>query len=726
MHAPAPDWRSGTAARRQLLLIALFSGLWAVVSGLAVFVLFTPGGDPATAVARRWAVGVSLVIAVASAAVIEWLRDRIEQRSDAAHRHGLGITITVLTLIIFELCSGAVEHLSQRGVEDASGLGAFARRVMESTVLDRRYPLYQPGDFDQLDRLWATWWMATKAPESEPARRILSLFDAADRERVLVCFESSDSVRLAPLGQETGPGVLALEVADCGRVLSPVSGPGRWELENTEELLLGLARRLDAASKRLGGSAGAPEPRRLAAESPLWRPLGISQREYAERIAVALNGLLFRRDLYDRAWFPDLDSDLARRLEEARDTTGPGAPSLPEVAELNAELLGATLGPAVPAFTARRWNAWRDLTAVGLVWLAASVTLVIGLIRLVLTEQPATLRGVARSALGGLRAGLWAAPIGLLGYGILMRGGFLVRELALEPERGMRWVASLITDGWVGLRFGMVPIALGQLAAVGDPVGLVATGAVALAAIVAIALRKRRRALEIAGVWFGIPIFLLLAQPLCSVETAALLLAAVISWAIPGLLLGAAVPIVRPAAKAPPVWPLVGWAVGAALAGLAWFWRDGAVLAIALLAIGAALLVRRNEPVRELWPGIAILTAAALGLGARASVSLGASQLFTEVRGLRIRAETGVAAGYPEAGRPIQEGWVAGPPWRGSWLSADSADRVRRSAYEAATARRLNVSLFTALGFWAMIGLLAAWSVQHDRLRPVATSPERG
>jgi hypothetical protein len=92
-----------------------------------------------------------------------------------------------------------------------------------------------------------------------------------------------------------------------------------------------------------------------------------------------------------------------------------------------------------------------------------------------------------------------------------------------------------------------------------------------------------------------------------------------IIWGVPGLLLGALVPMLRRAGRSPQSWALIGYGAAALLVLASVLTRNAWPLLPGLIALGSGVLFRRGMPVKEFWPFAALCVA--IGVSGAMSVA---------------------------------------------------------------------------------------------------------
>lgn len=92
-----------------------------------------------------------------------------------------------------------------------------------------------------------------------------------------------------------------------------------------------------------------------------------------------------------------------------------------------------------------------------------------------------------------------------------------------------------------------------------------------------------------------------------------------IIWGVPGLLLGALVPLLRRAGRKPESWALIGYGSAALLIAASLLTWHVWPLLPAAIALGSGLLFRRGMPVKEFWPFAALCVA--IGVSGAMSVT---------------------------------------------------------------------------------------------------------
>ena len=221
----------------------------------------------------------------------------------------------------------------------------------------------------------------------------------------------------------------------------------------------------------------------------------------------------------------------------------------------------------------------------------------------------------------------------------------------------------------------------------------------------------------------------------------AVLLGAVI-WAIPGLLLGGLVPLLKRAGHNPQSWAFIGY--GASLLLILAYLLTGAVWALipAAVALGSGVLFHRGMPVKEFWPFAALCVA----IGISGAMSLSQKLTFDGVLlalhhidelqppdALKTDQEK-VQERAAQAQLKLQQERV-GAAIVASMTPADlqylfavekdadarEADRKKQEELERQRAAKiLEIAITGSVGFWVTVGLLACWSM-YEREHGVET-----
>jgi hypothetical protein len=191
----------------------------------------------------------------------------------------------------------------------------------------------------------------------------------------------------------------------------------------------------------------------------------------------------------------------------------------------------------------------------------------------------------------------------------------------------------------------------------------------------------------------------------------AVLLGAVV-WGVPGLLLGALVPLLKRAGRSPQSWAMIGYGAAALLVLASMITQHAWPLIPAGVALISGLLFQRGMPVKEFWPFAALCVA--IGISGAMSVS----QSFT-FRGVLMQLHTIDAIRPPSPGESPE---VVAPivDWNPTEDEIKTAlrEKAKNDAEEAEAqkkadeaARVLEVSIAGSVGFWITVGLLACWSM---------------
>jgi hypothetical protein len=195
----------------------------------------------------------------------------------------------------------------------------------------------------------------------------------------------------------------------------------------------------------------------------------------------------------------------------------------------------------------------------------------------------------------------------------------------------------------------------------------------------------------------------------------ALLLGAIV-WTIPGVLLGALVPLLRVPSHSRKEWALIGYGAAALLMVATllrfllgttdqdyWWWP----FIPALLAAIAGLLFHRGMPVREFWPLAALCVAGGIS---------GATSIAQQV------TFAGVLQNLHKIDEMQQPEWphtptISEPPTGPKETTREATKQANGGMEESAEDRSkiLELAVSGSVGFWITVGLLACWSLyEHD------------
>jgi hypothetical protein len=167
----------------------------------------------------------------------------------------------------------------------------------------------------------------------------------------------------------------------------------------------------------------------------------------------------------------------------------------------------------------------------------------------------------------------------------------------------------------------------------------------------------------------------------------AVLLGAVV-WAIPGLLLGGLIPLLKRAGRSPRSWAMIGYGAGALLIVISTVSRNAWPVLPAVIAVGSGLLFQRGMPVREFWPFAALCVA----IGISGAMSVSQAFTFSEVL-YRLHKIDDLRPTRPDSAATAQSDDAPADP-----------DREK-------DARVLEISIAGCFGFWTTVGMLACWSM---------------
>jgi len=188
-------------------------------------------------------------------------------------------------------------------------------------------------------------------------------------------------------------------------------------------------------------------------------------------------------------------------------------------------------------------------------------------------------------------------------------------------------------------------------------------------------------------------------------------------WAVPGLLLGGLVPLLKRAGRNPQSWAFIGYGAAALLIvariliGVRW------PIIPAVLALISGLLFQRGMPVKQFWPFAALSVA----LGVSGAMSVWQEFTFSGVL-IRLHRIDELHPKPPEA-PPIP----ASALYSLTSVQIGQAIRTYASQHPAArpkapetdndltkldqNAKLLELAISGSVGFWITVGLLACWSM---------------
>jgi hypothetical protein len=191
-------------------------------------------------------------------------------------------------------------------------------------------------------------------------------------------------------------------------------------------------------------------------------------------------------------------------------------------------------------------------------------------------------------------------------------------------------------------------------------------------------------------------------------------------WAIPGLLLGGLVPLLKRAGRNPQSWAFIGYGAVALLILACLLTQHVWPLIPAVIALFSGLLFHRGMPVKEFWPFAALCVA--IGISGAMSVSQkltfsGVLLNLHHIDELQLPLPGAQPTVLPHAAPTLLD-----DP-RSIGLTDDQIGLLqkhglddREKAEEAEkNARILEIAIAGSVGFWTTVGLLACWSMyEHE------------
>jgi hypothetical protein len=192
-----------------------------------------------------------------------------------------------------------------------------------------------------------------------------------------------------------------------------------------------------------------------------------------------------------------------------------------------------------------------------------------------------------------------------------------------------------------------------------------------------------------------------------------------IVWLIPGALLGATVPYLKPGSSLPKFWGMLGLFVGAGLILLTWLrFQDLWWMSIpGSLLILTGVLIQLGWSVEEFWPlaalGLALLISGSTFLFQQASFQGVLEKIYaTELGSESLHEELGLQFLNESPLRPDQIQLAHFGEDVEKLVAAESA---KLKATQQAVTQRLELCLVGSLGFWMTIGFLASWSIFREQ-----------
>ncbi|MGH9775886.1 MAG: DNA-3-methyladenine glycosylase I [Candidatus Acidiferrales bacterium] len=763
------EWVISPAARRKTWLVCAFTGFWGVLTGFVLFIHFSRTLEEGAGNRAVWQFLGVVIVAVVVVTVIEWLRDLIREGGRAKSRRSMAsILISVLVLVLFELCTVAYEEVSRVGMESRYVLEEIAGRVIGTP--EQLGLFLTARDIKDLSGLLKQL-SDTQADNLSPASRVLQLIPEDSKWALL-------PDKFAPTFEQFEKGQNAI-YEDMAKRLGGSPDARRQQGSATSP----------AANSQQSPSGGvgtigstlpfpllSPTLSDLVKSSLLWPNTGkdtlqTEQMLYQWKLDELrntgedtrkgiltddLNRMLLRDDFYDARYFAELDlpiitdvleqdqklrKSIAQLREQEQSAGTAGAAKIEKqisraelellpirrVVQLNRDLLDASFDTEIGKPEQPEWG-WRDLAALGGIWAVAGMALG-ALLALPLFETgESKLKHAGRSAIRGALAAIVVAPLGVMGYVLLLRCVSLVEDALWHHT-----FFSALVNWHSRTGNALVQLALLPLSGLVELLHYRPWGVLTCAALVAALLffcwkRRTLWPLLIIGQGFAA----LVVAPFLNSQSALVLVLVMLVWIVPGLFLGFILPYLKLGAKLPRHWGIMAVASGILLAlvvGLRFreYWW---------MFIPAALLVftgwamRRGWPIEEYWP----LVAFAAGL-----VICGATSLFQEASFRGVLADVHTLQFKANTADDIFD--LHSPWWRSlledphalegllggfdpflELKAAEERDLERQKRAELAVTKRLELCIAAALGFWVTIGLLAGWSIHKNQPR-VQTSP---
>jgi uncharacterized membrane protein len=315
-------------------------------------------------------------------------------------------------------------------------------------------------------------------------------------------------------------------------------------------------------------------------------------------------------------------------------------------------------------------NAVFTLIFLAVAWIAIGALLAVRLQHIVLRAPPDVKDSVRFGASVGAKAGFVFAPLGMLAAVLLLRLIIMLRTAETDPIQWARFI-----DSWQYLGHKMVfferflsatlPIlALEGLRIVAHNIGLIATATVyGLLLVAGLVMRRQSGRTWLFNLAVGIGLFYLsvaaiqyeLLGPEVELQILWVPAMAALIWGVPGVLLGALVPLWRRFNEDRRWWTAVALAVALLLmvvtafrllqpgepSGISWL----GPLILSVLALLAGYVFRKGDPLADQWPFAALMVALVIGLVTSLSATF--VGVWAQVNAINTTVSLGASIGDP-------------------------------------------------------------------------------
>ncbi len=687
------------------------------------------------------------------------------------------ILSSVLLIVLFESCIIAFEEVSKAGLESAHTLSAIVDRVAgrdpPTTLL---YGETEDDHVANVDGLLRDLEVTDKqGPRNAgPLRRVLDYVGEQDRWRLFPATVPAGAFftdRVVRRGE--GEGALVRRLLGSAKFASPPAAPRSATLPTAPRFVTSDTGKFDEGCGIALEESPPPPPEPtvadartpgdvLAGEAERARYLELKPEQRRRLMCQILNRMLLDPELYQARDFAALElpagiteplerdqqiaAELKRLVAQPASVKARGRIdelkhqrlSVQTLVLLNQGLLWSALPGHFNKPPASDLQRWLDVAALAIAWILSGAILVAGVAMVVFEgagegNRPSLRRMILRSVARAATLAAVVAPLAVAGYVLLTRLLTILFDLAFD--RGA-------TRGWIWDQFNAHSALLGIPVA---PVMLLywlahwfAFSWVLALLLIATLIRFHRSWFARAPlIWLGLGLVVLVLKPYSLTGFASLLLLTALVWIVPAIILGATAPFLQPGSVLPASWGPIGIVGGLVLAVATILRFDqwwGLALPAALLVL-AGLIIRARWNLRDYWPIMALVICLSIA---------GSTALLQQASFRGVLSRVHEMSDVVQPDRPLDkvsrdlnlmaksvidaEGNNVGPilpDGQGGWTIARQVSplslRLEEEAAivkenDLATTKLLETVLVSALGFWAMIGLLAAWSVGDGRI----------
>lgn len=723
----------------QAAIISAACGVFGVVCGFVLYVVFSHMFEHGNVLAKGAGVAAGLIVSMAVAWTAERLWETIDSGEFRLQSHSRRAFVAGLSLVVvFELSASAFEDFARELTGDFDGIKRIAAAIAGRETSQADSPISAEEGKALLVRLQADaveLRNGTADVAASPGARLIEMMTERERLEVLYSQLSPDDVRISRL-------MSGYAIASVGRGLSVLTGPchARPRFIRIEDLKAGTS------------APTGPDARDLAACRNFLGSMTIDAR--VSRLVRAMTRVVDRHDLYDaRSFTRDglegeayLEPAVLARLQAQREacdairasTPAAGFLSCADAARKGVAVAGS--GKLIPPSEMRMLNRdllaasfpgiirplpvlWWDMAIMMVMWCTSAV--VVGVSMSYLTRADS--EGYGLKAVGYRLfvafCALWISGLIAAGVLVLIRMPPHLWQLMWDPNSPMLVSAPGILN--------LIPGTVTWLSS-GAALGFSVPGWITLPVLFATAfmmfVRSQSTSDDSLATISGLALLGLVLSAVAPVldGLVGVVLLLVGAWFVPTFSLAMLAPYLRPGRDLPHWWGIIALLGGLAIA----FWVGvvlqetdvtyrGFIACAGLVAASTGALILRRVPMIDLWPLLAITIGLSLvGLSAAFQQLTFAGALkhlhpvaHVEVpKGVALRSKdnedllgylTILVPSSPES-EALPEAFLAEP------VPADD---------EVAASLHLELALAGSIGFWLTLSMMVGWALNQGPRR---------